>query len=452
MATTIPTFTAGGLASGLDTNSIVDKLVALESAPITKNSTYQAALTVQISTLGDLSSKIKALATSASTLANGVAQSSVVTTPSGITAVAGTGALPGRYAITVNEVATTAKARSGQFDSASSTVAGGTLALHVKGVAYNIDITANSDLSSAAKQINASGAPVSASVISDGTKFYLSLANRDTGKPIGSAIDGALTVDSDPTGLGMHVTQNAVNASIMVDDLPVESQSNQITTAIPGVTLNVVAKQTTAADMVISSDSSRSKTNLQGFVDAYNGIMASLQQSLRPDPKSPPPAGATPDGTLVLGIERKLQSLLSTQVVTNGAHRTLADIGVKLQNDGTVKIDDATFNAAISGDSRGVDAIFSTTTTGIAALTKALSTTFTDPVDGQLISRQTSLKKNIKDLEAANQRLQTHVDNFKLQLQTQFSRMESLIASYNSIGTFLTNAGGVGLVDNSSKK
>ena len=37
MATTSPIFQAGGLASGLDTNSIVDKLVALETLPITKN-------------------------------------------------------------------------------------------------------------------------------------------------------------------------------------------------------------------------------------------------------------------------------------------------------------------------------------------------------------------------------------------------------------------------------
>ena len=450
MATT-PIFTAGGLASGLDTNSIVDKLVTLESAPITKNTALQAALTVQISTLGDLSSKIKALATSATSLASGVATSSVVTTPPGVTAVAGTGALPGRYSIVVNQIATTAKARSGQFASASSTVAGGTLALHVKGVADNTAITANSDRSSAAKQINASGAPVSAAVVSDGTNFYLSLSNRDTGKPFGSAVNGALTVDSDPTGLGMQVTQNAVNAAIVVDGLPVDSQSNQITTAIPGVTINAVALQTTAADMVISSDTSKSKTNLQGFVDSYNAIMATLQQSLRPDPKAPPASGSAPDGSLVLGIERRLQSLLSTQVVTTGAHRTLADIGVKLQNDGSVKIDDVTFNAAIAGDSRGVDAIFSTATTGVAALAQQLSTTFTDPLDGQLVSRQTSLKKNIKDLDATNQRLQMHVDSFKLQLQTQFSRMESLISSYNSIGSFLTSSGGVGLNTSSSK-
>ena len=72
--------------------------------------------------------------------------------------------------------------------------------------------------------------------------------------------------------------------------------------------------------------------------------------------------------------------------------------------------------------------------------TKNLSTTFTDSLDGQLVQRTTSLKKNIKDLDASNQRLQDHVDAYKAQLQAQFATMESLIAGYNSIGTFLSNS------------
>ena len=66
-----PVFTVGGLASGLDTNSIVDKLVAIESLPITQNQAQQSALTVQISSIGDLVSKIKALSTAATNLSTG---------------------------------------------------------------------------------------------------------------------------------------------------------------------------------------------------------------------------------------------------------------------------------------------------------------------------------------------------------------------------------------------
>ncbi len=440
MATTTPVFQSGGLASGLDTNSIVDKLVALESAPITKNTTRQAALNVQISSIGDLVSKLKSFSSTATTLANGVAASSITTVPAGVSAVAGTGAVPGQYTIAVTSVATAAKARSGQFSSPNDTVAGGNLSLHVQGVAATITITPNSDLGSVVRQINSAGKGVAAAVVSDGTHFYVSLTNRATGKPIGSAANGGLTVDADPTGIGMGVTQNATNAQLTVDGLPVESMSNDISTAIPGVTITAKAQQLVASDLVISADSSKGTSNLQGFVDSYNSIMTVLNNSLRPDPQSPPADGTTLDGSTVLGLEQRLHSLLSTQVVATGAYRTLADVGVKLQNDGTLTIDSTVLNKALANDPASVDAIFSTASTGIAAKVSDLSRSFTDPIDGQLVQRQQSLSKTIKDLQTSNVRLQGYVDNYKLQLQRQFATMESLISNYNSIGTFLNTS------------
>src|SRR6185369_1149081 len=202
------TFRVGGLASGLDTNTIVDKLVAIEAQPITVNTTRQSALTVQISTIGILVSKIKALATSGDTLGkSGVAATSAITTPSGVAAATGTGALPGRYGIVVSSVASAAKARSTGFASTHNTVAGGTPALSVKGTAYNISITAGSDLGAVVSKINQSGAPVSAAIVSNGSQYFVALTNRETGKPIGSAANGGLSVTSDNTGLTMAVTQ-----------------------------------------------------------------------------------------------------------------------------------------------------------------------------------------------------------------------------------------------------
>ncbi|MEP6653001.1 MAG: hypothetical protein ABJA82_06555, partial [Myxococcales bacterium] len=51
-----------------------------------------------------------------------------------------------------------------------------------------------------------------------------------------------------------------------------------------------------------------------------------------------------------------------------------------------------------------------------------------------------SLSKTVKDLQASSERLQKYVDTYKIQLQRQFSTMESLISKYNSIGTFLNNS------------
>lgn len=450
MASTSAIFQAGGLASGLDTNTIVDKLVALESQPITTNTAYQAALTAQISSIGDLSSKIKAMAAAAQSLGtSGVSSNTISQTPAGVTAVAGAGALPGSYAITVNSVATSARARSTQFQTANDTVAGGALNLHIQGVATTINIAANSDLGSVVKQINSSGAPISAAVVSDGSHMYVSLTNRNTGKPIGSAADGGLTIDSDSTGLGLAVTQNATNAIVQVDDLTVESLSNTISTAIPGVTLTATQKTTSASNLVITQNPAQSATGIQGFISAFNAVVTALQPSLRPDPSNPAPNGTLLDGSTALGLEQSMNGLLSYQVVPSGTVRTLADMGVKLQNDGTLTLDTTTFNKVLTRDPDAVNAIFNSASTGMSDKLTALSNQYTNSFSGQLVQRTTSLQKTIKDIATRNQQLQDHVDNYKLQLQRQFANMESLISNYNSIGSFLS-ASGLGLGTSSS--
>ena len=52
------TFRAGGLASGLDTNSIIDQLVSIESTPLSLLRKRQTGIRTQISTLGDLASRL----------------------------------------------------------------------------------------------------------------------------------------------------------------------------------------------------------------------------------------------------------------------------------------------------------------------------------------------------------------------------------------------------------
>jgi flagellar hook-associated protein 2 len=437
--TAAPAFTAGGLASGLDTNTIVDKLVAIESLPITKNQAQQSALTVQISSIGDLVSKIKALSSSATNLStNGLTGYNIASTPGGVTATLGTGVSAGTYSVAVTSVATAAKARSTGFTSSSHTVAGGSIAMTVQGTAYSIPIAANSDLGSVVQQINQYGAPVRAAVISDGSKFYLSLINRQTGKPITSGDTGGLTIDGDTSGLGLAVTQNATNAKLTIDgDLFVESQSNQVTNAIPGVTLTASTLQTTASDLVINQDSGKTTANLQSFVDSFNAIVGALNQSLRPDPANPPAVGSTLDTSTAIGLQQQINGLLSAQASSAGGYHTLADIGVKLQNDGTLTLDSATLNKALTNDPSSVDSIFSKASTGMAARTSALSKRFTDSLDGTLVARQTSLNKTIKDLQKSADRLQIYVAGFKANLQKSFTKMESLIANYKTIGTFL---------------
>lgn len=452
MATTSsPTFQAGGLASGLDWQSITDSLVKIRQIPIDTNNARQAAINVQISSIGDLISKVKAFSSAATDLStNGVVQNSVSSAPTGVTATPGPGTAAGRYAVSVTTLATAAKARSGAYNSPDDKVSGGTLALTVKGVAYNVNIAANTAIGDVAKTIAASGAPVSAGLIFDGKKYYLSLTNKDTGRPIGGAANGGLQI-TDGSGIGLAVTQDATNATYSVDNLPMESQSNTVTNAIPGVTLNL-SQQGVSGDLVIAQDATKTKAKLQTLADAYNAIAGTLTKSLRPDPTATNTADTQIDGSLALNMRSQMQRMFSQTVNSTGAVRTLADLGFKLGADGTVTIDSTQLNKALAADPSASEKIFSDSTNGISKSLTAFSSQYTDAFSGVLVARKTSLQTTAKNLSDANTLLQSQVDAYRNQLTQQFSAMEDLISGYKSISSYISTSGlGVDLSKDSNK-
>src|SRR5512142_661273 len=94
------TFTASGLATGMDTSSIIDSLVQLESKPIDRLKSQQADFKTQVSSLGSLISKLSALSTAADDLGtNGVFASKVTSTHTTFSVTPGTAATAGRYSV-----------------------------------------------------------------------------------------------------------------------------------------------------------------------------------------------------------------------------------------------------------------------------------------------------------------------------------------------------------------
>jgi len=237
-----------------------------------------------------------------------------------------------------------------------------------------------------------------------------------------------------------------------VDGLPMESQSNTVTTAIPGVTLNFT-QQNAAGDLVIAQDAGKTQTKLQAFADAYNAISKVLTATLRPDPTSTSFNPDTQiDGSLALNMRSQMQSLFSKTVSTTGAVRTLSDLGFKQAADGTVSVDSTQLNKALAADSGAVEKVFSDSTNGIAKTLSSFSTQYADSFSGVLVSRRNSLQSTIKNLTDANTQLQAQVDAYRNQLTTQFSQMEDLISGYKNISSYITNSGlGVDLSKDSNK-
>ncbi|MFH0900361.1 MAG: flagellar cap protein FliD N-terminal domain-containing protein, partial [Pseudomonadota bacterium] len=100
--------TFSGLATGLDTSAIIEKLVSLEKAQIPGLETKKSNLQIQLATIGNLVTKLNALKTAAEGLDSTSELSEYTATSSDtnvITATTSGSASPGLYGIEVQQLA-----------------------------------------------------------------------------------------------------------------------------------------------------------------------------------------------------------------------------------------------------------------------------------------------------------------------------------------------------------
>ncbi|MBX7101701.1 MAG: flagellar filament capping protein FliD [Myxococcaceae bacterium] len=437
------TFRAGGLASGMDTNSIVEQLVTIEKRPLDLLKSRQDAMKLQVSALGDLASKLSALQTAAAAFqSGGVLALSAATSSSAYAITPTSGGSAGRYAVQVQSLASAAKARSQSFTSGADPVSGGTLALTVMGTTTNVSIADGASLSDVAKSINQSGAAVTANLLSDGTHTYLSLTNRDTGFPLTGAPGDALSITETTTGtagqaLGLGITSAATNAQLTVDGLAISRTSNTIADVIPGASLTLKTTSTTPEDAVLSYDTDATQKRLQGFVDAYNAVQKLVQKNLAVDVNVDRSKTLAGDG-VARGLQHALQGLVSTVVPGLGGVRTLADLGFKTAQDGSLSLDSTILGKALTREPASVDALFSTASTGLCAVTSTLVKNYTTSGTGLLSARQTGLGKSISAIDDQLARMDARLSTYRQTLINQFSAMEKIVSGFKAIGNFLT--------------
>lgn len=443
MATT-PSFRASGLASGLDTQTIISELVKIESRTIDLAKNQQSAYRSQLSAVGDIISKLSSLRTATSSLSSagvlGVVPSG---TTNGFSTNASSSAASGRYAVRVTELAQAARSRSQAFASAAAQVMGGTLDFSIDGTTTSVTLDDGMTLTQAAERISRGVPGVSATVLETNGQAFLSITRKDTGYVVGQPAASALQITETSTGsLGQALvtapTQAAVNATLTVDGLPFERRSNVVSDVIPGATLTL--KQLTAApeDLVLSTSTADTQKALQRFVDAYNDVMKLVRRNtaiaeLTDRTKT---LGGDPS---IRGLQSALQALVVAEANPGSQVRTLADIGIKTGQDGTLSIDATRLDRAIGTDAAAVNALFQRASTGLAAATTSLVDRYTSGTSSILVTRQNGINRSIRAMDDRIKSLELRVDAYRERLVRQFTAMEKVVGGFKSIGQFLTS-------------
>jgi flagellar hook-associated protein 2 len=455
ITTTGPLFQAGGLASGIDTNAIVDKIIEAASKPMLQVQKTQAAYSVQISTVASLSAKLKTFRDASDAVAStGLAPILATSTYSDFT-VTGSAASEGEFSVRVEKMARAAKMRSDSFTSAQDPAAVnavGNLQFSINGTeSVAIDVTGKS-LANIAEAINDEITGVTASVIATGDGYRLSVIRKDTGYTTATAGEALQVVQGAGLNLTTPVGQEAQNALVYVDGLAITRQTNTIANAIPGVTLNLTAQSNVDTGVNFVRDTASASTRINSFITAYNDVVTMLNQQMRPNPDTAATNNAVA-GTFLHSLQRDMHNLLSTKVNSSGAVQTLADLNVSLQEDGTLALDKLTFQDSfadmVDANPEAANQIFTDTTNGLGALVDRLvarqveGSTVTLPdgkklfVEGALNAETKLLENNIESLDTTVERWQTRLDQERARLTASFTAMEAIIARLNDSATYL---------------
>lgn len=447
------TVSSTGLGSGLDVSSIVNQLVALERQPITQLQTAAKGIQTKISAYGQITSLTNTLRDASAKLAgSSLWQQSSASSDSTALKVSGSGsAAAGSYTVSVQQLARAHSLASPAQASAEAVMGSGQLALTVGGSTTTLSFSeAGTTLADIRDAINASAAGVSAAIVSDVNGARLTLTSRQSGLAQAmtlSATDLSGGAASGPFASlgypgGMVETQAAANARATVNGLAVESASNQLDGAIPGLSLNLQAVTSTPAEISVSSDSSSQKAAVQAFADAYNALNNYLRTQTRYD-DSTSTAGTLQGDSTAVGVLSRMRGMLRESSSASARFGRLADLGFDVQKDGTIKLDNAKLDTAL-GQPAELAKLFGASgssgdsaSQGLALRMRKLADSLTG-YDGQLSARSDGLRSRLNRNGDEQDRLETRVSQIQARLLRQYQALDASMSQLNGLSSYVT--------------
>jgi len=412
------------LPANSNTINVQTLLTSVEEAnaiPMDLLEQQQNTLQTQSSTLTSIEGDINALATAVSALSNTNGSINSLTATSSdsnlVTATADPTATPGTHTIVVNSLATTASYYTDPVDP-STPLAAGSFQVAVGSnapVTVTVDNTDNT-LSGLAAAINKQNVGVTASVINDANGSRLALVSNTSGST------GNITISNNSTGLNFHSAVSGANASLTVDGVPISSASNTVSTAIPGVTLNLVgADSGVTVGLTLSPDANQATSAINQFVSAWNKVIQDLNGQFDVSSNGTGGGPLEADNTL-RSVQDQLLSSITASVAGNNGFVNLATIGVNMNQDGTLSVDSGVLSNALSNDFSSVQNLLQ----GAGGVATFLSTTLnqiTDPTQG-------SISLDLQGMSQQNQDLTQQISNMQTQLTTQD---QLLVAEYTQM-------------------
>jgi flagellar hook-associated protein 2 len=365
-----------GVVSGIDTDNIVSGLLEIQQQQLDRMALRKNGFQQRQAAFKTVESRLLSLRADAGALSrntnNPLTRLSVkASDDEAISATASASAIPGVYQMTIDATAKAHQVASQGFADTDSEITQGTFEIRLgSGDPKSITIDSNNNnLSDLASAINSSGTGISATIVKDSaggaTPYRLLLSSSKTGASNQITVTNNLAADSGSAvkpviNFGTPV-QAASDARVTLGSgagaISVTSSTNQFKDAIGGVSFDLLQPTIgQTVSLTVAKDNTAAVAAVQSFVDSFNGVLNYISENSKYNE-------ATQEGGLFLGNQSaaKIQQTLRTTVqnVVPGANplaNRLSTVGIKFNDSGTLVLDKAKLEDALSGNIEGVSA------------------------------------------------------------------------------------------------
>lgn len=466
-----------GIGSGLDANSIVTKLVTLESQPITDLQTAASKIQTKISAYGQIQSAVSSVRDAARKLTSTDLWTATTATSADTTAINATttsGAQVGTYSVDVTSLAKPQSIVSNTaLASSSTTVGSGSLSIELGtwtdntfagatgGTPIMVTVAASDTLADIRDKINNSGAGVKASIITDSSGARLVMQSATTGEANGFRItatddDGngtdaaglsALAYDPANGTTGTKLTQAASDAVATINNIEVKSPTNTLSEVISGLTItlskvtNTTGTSPNPVNITVGQDTASITKAITDFATAYSSMATLLKTNTKYD-ESTKTAGTLQGDSGALSVQNQFRAIVGSSSNASSTFGTLSSIGLEIQTDGTIKVNTTKLTSSLA-NSAEVKKLFANSDSADAANDGVMTRlrTLGDNllgVDGSITTRTAGLKQSITDNEARQDALQARVDLYEKRLRAQYSSLDTIMAGLSSQSNYVT--------------
>ena len=439
--------TFSGISSGFPTDQIIEQLLELEQRPIDALEGRKASFEEKLAIFQDLNTRTLALRDALRQLDNmnllGTDQAAeeefrryaATSSNSTIaTATSASTATPGSLVIEVTQLATQERNISNGYSAATASV----------GTGPTTDITidsSNESVEGFVAAVNSADAGVTAFVVDDGgasNPFKIILVGNDTGAANTITITDTLVGGESP--LVFNETQAAGDATIVLDPdspdaLTINNSTNTFSEFIRGLTLQVEKVSTERVTIEVEPDPDEVAGAISDLVSVFNDVIEIIAEQAKVDPATNRGGPLIGDSTLI-GLQQQLARVVASEI-GSGSVTSAIQIGLELDRDGTMQLDEDELDAALASDFEGVASFFA----GVGSFADQLrdvADNHTDTVDGALVTRINGASSSIQDLAESISDAEDRLETIEENLVLEFAALERTIAGIQQQANFLS--------------